>query len=108
MERDLADMNIRIAAGGATNGGPLGQGVGRAGVYGPRSTYLGGAPKKEDSMRLDLAFLGRDCRPITVSPAREIERRAAWGAIKEDVKFLAAVIGTVAVAWTIIVLWGCV
>jgi hypothetical protein len=47
--------------------------------------------------RLDLAYLHRDPHPILVSPAREIERRAAWGALKEDAKFIGAVLLATAV-----------
>jgi hypothetical protein len=53
-------------------------------------------------MRLDLAFHGRDPHPISVSPAREIERRAAWGSFIEDCKFVGAVIGATSVVIALI------
>jgi hypothetical protein len=52
-------------------------------------------------MRLDLAFLGRDSRPIPVSSAREIEKRATWGAFVEDCKMVAGVLGIVALTWAL-------
>jgi hypothetical protein len=57
-------------------------------------------------MRLDLAFYGRDPRPIPVSRASDIERRAAWGAFYEDLKFIGAIAGTIAVGVALVWGWG--
>lgn len=56
--------------------------------------------------RLDLAYLGRDSRPIPVSSCAEIERRASWGAFVEDMKLVGAVIATAAVVVAAVALWG--
>lgn len=65
--------------------------------------FLSGPNERRNAM-LDLAFYGRTGNPIMTRPTADIERRASWGAFLEDLKFVAAIVATIAISMALV--WG--